>query len=247
MFRLRWGSYYFRLASANIAIARNPILNTANVPFQFEETWTITGRLKNPGSTDRDMDPVIRNFEFALGFRDQDLTLERDDGSGTSHALYSRDCIGGTFVSQYPSFPTGSRGEYVTYRSFTFAIAGIKVAPSPGHQYTQWSERIQIRGGGFKRGVQEVNFGPGISQRYRTHSKCVAVQSGSAVGYYTKPDVPPPIWPAALTDEYPDLDLGNPTLFGDGINSRTVDHSTNWTYNYEWPFRLFGEPHFLIG
>lgn len=247
MLRLRYGNYIFRIGSPEISIDRQPIPNAMGVPMRYVESWSISGRIHNPGRSAVDIQPYLSAFESAFSIHAQDLVLEHDNGVTTSHGLYSNDCIGGTRVSLFPSFPTGRHGELVSFRTFRVSVQGEKFAPDVRSQILQWSEQISVSGGGWRRKVDEVNFGPGVQQRTRTHSKCVATQSGQAVGYLYIPEVPPAIWPNALTDQFPNLSLASPKTVGQGISARQVEKSITWSYSYESTQRLYGVPHFLLG
>jgi hypothetical protein len=59
-------------------------------------------------------------------------------------------------------------------------------------------------------GCREVNRGPGVRQRLRTHTTCFATQTGSSTLYLGYPQAPRPIWPYALVDEYPDIQATGP-------------------------------------
>jgi hypothetical protein len=242
--RLRYGNFRHRVSSVELAIERRPVLNARNVPVAVEEVWRCSGKLYNPGYTAAGMYQVLEEFEQAYRVNGRDLVLEHADGRPSYHQLISSECIGGTIVVQPPTFPTGKQGEYVSFRSYQLEVMGTKPLTART-QFLEFNERISIRGGGAKWGCVEVNFGPGVQQQLRTHSTCFATQSGSAVGYLALPQPPPPIWPFARTDEFPELELTSPKTIGEGFRAHRREYAISWSYNFEWPFRLTGTPHHL--
>lgn len=244
--RIRWGSYIHRVSEGQLRISRTPILNHSRIPFAFMETWSWTGKLIFCETSLSGVIRAMRDFERAYGTNGQDLVLETIDGVPSYHALRSRDCIGGTKVIEIPQYPNGTGAEALSYRSYTVAVQGKKLIGNGESVYTSFNETISIEGGGWKRGCKEVNYGPGIQQQLRTHTTCVATQSGSATLYAGSPVAPPPIWPAAQTDQYPRLASTSPETEADGRRTYVVNQNLEWSYNYAWPFRLWGTPHYLL-
>lgn len=243
--RVRYGNYRLGLAASDISISSEQIPNALGRPVAAEVVWAIRTRIKNPTGNPKAFPPILRAFEQAFSVHGRDLTLQFADGTPTHHILRSRDCIGGVRVTRFPTYETGARGQYVNYRDVTLEFRGQ--VPLSANQYISFSETISIQGGGARFGCKEVNFGPGVRQRLRTNTTCLATQSGSAVGYLVLPPVPPPIWPGALVDQFPDFDQTNPSTNGSGLNAFQANYPISWSYNYQWIHRLSGTPHFLRG
>lgn len=242
---LRIGNYRHRIAEANVSISKFAVEDARGETIAVRHTWQINGKLYNLGKTQATMRATIAAFEVAYSRGGQDVILEQENGLPSYHQLRTRDCIGGTKITQPPQFPTGSRGEYVNYRSYSVAVEGLIPAKVGRDIYLTFDERISISGGGARYGVIEVNRGPGVRQLLRTHSKCVASQSGSASVQFGTPNIPPPIWPQALVDQLPTIDEGGLVPFNHGNTTDYLGSSISWTYNYEFPTRLFGSPHSL--
>jgi hypothetical protein len=243
--RVRYGSYRFRIASSELTIRRDPILNAMQQPVAIEEVWSIRSRPYNKTGDATKFLPIMREFDSAFSVNGKDLVLEQSTGDASYHQLLSRNTIGGTRISSGPHFPVGRGPQGLVARDVELEIRGT--IPLAASQYMTFTETISIRGGGEKYGIREVNVGPGVRQRLRTHSTCFATQSGSAVGYLGKPQPPPPIWPYALVDEYPDEDITGPQTIGAGRFSEQVNYATSWNYSFAAPYRLFGTPHYLLG
>ncbi len=242
--RVRFGGYYHRVAEVDVQITRTPVFNAVQVPVAYREQWTLQGKLFNPSPYSRSMYGILSDFEFAYSSGGKDLVLEHDNGVASYHTLRNSDCLGGTRVVEPPSFPSGRFGEYASYRTYRVVVEGVRVYGN-ANQWLNFRETIKIRGGGEKYGCIEVNEGVGVRQRLRSHSTCYATQSGSGSGYLYTPDPPPPIWPFALVDQYPEVDIVSPETigsFGDGVQ---VNHEISWSYSYEYPQRLAGTPHYL--
>ncbi|MCR9292902.1 MAG: hypothetical protein NXI32_09295 [bacterium] len=243
---LRYGTYRHRVAEANVQIRRTPLENASGGTFGYRERWTVTGKLFNPTGNARNMGPVIQAFENAYSQSGRDAALEFEDGTPSHHQLLNANSLGGVRVVQPPEFPDGKKGELVNYRSYSLAIEAMFPIFRGQSLFIEFSERISIRGGGRRWGVVEVNRGPGVRQMIRTHTKCTATQSGSATLFVGWPDPPKPIWPFALVDEFPDFDVDSPeTIAADVANASLINGGVSWTYNYEFPLRLFGTPHYL--
>lgn len=249
MLVIRYGGYRHRVGEGDLTIERRPIQNAKQITVMVEETWTWTGRLRSQSKVPdyRTLIPVINALEQAYKLNGQDLVLEHMNGTPTHHSLRNSDCLGGTRVVQPPSFPEGKNAENVNYRSYRVAVSGIRIVRA-GMQlkYKSFTEQIQIRGGGRRWGLVEVNNGPPIRQQLRTHTICTATQSGSYVSLLgLTEEIPPAIWPYALVDEFPDYSETSPQVFGESP-AAMVDRAVSWSYNFAWSSRLFGEPHYLL-
>lgn len=243
---IRIGSYSHRIAEANLRIGRDPVENATGAIIAYIERWNISGRLHNRTGSAKGMDPIIRRFEQAYSINGQDIALLHIDGTPSYHQLLSRDAIGGNRIASPPQFSEGRQGEMVSYRSYSVAVEAMR--PVFGNQslFVDFQETIDVKGGGAKFGCSEVNYGPGVRQRLRTHSTCTATQTGSATYWLGWPTAPKPIWPFALVDQYPDVSIDSPERISTGRGeSELINGSANWSYNYSFPRRLFGIPHYL--
>lgn len=208
-----------------------------------DETWTISGRLYNYDGKRSTMYNQIQAFSNAYALNGRDLVLEYSDGSASYHQLLTSNCLGGTIVKEPPQFPTGRFGENNTVRTYRVVVTGR--LPVSRSAMMSFSERITISGGGMRWGCIEVNRGEGVRQLLRTHGLCRATQSGSATGLYAYPDIPPPIWPYALVEQFPELTLENPETYGGEQGAPQLNHTVSWSYQFEATQRLWGTPHYL--
>lgn len=238
---MQYGNYRHALGQTNISIQIQGVQNSREQIIAEDHTWTIDGRLTSLDGGD--MYQKIQALMDAYSVNGRDLLIKNINGSGTPHALYSSTCIGGTRVVTRPSFPTFGKGELATVRTYQIVVAGRVY--TGGSNITEFSEQISISGGGKSWTCIEVNEGPAVRQQTRTHTKCVATQSGSMTVLLGMPQIPPPIWPSALVNEYPSVQKTGAKTVGQVGRGIQTERSVSWTYNYEFPFRLDGEPHYL--
>lgn len=244
--QVEYGSYRHKVNSTGITISSEIEETEAGVPFRINNSINIEGRIQNVrGGRSRDFDAIINSMERAYSIPGQDFGLLHDNGIRSNAWWRNSQTLGGIRPKML-SYPNYKGGEYLTYRSFQITV-NFQV-PTASLRYIKFSESISIEGGNARYGVKEVNFGPGVRQQLRTHTKCIATQSGSATGRNGFPIIPPPIWPHALRDSRPKITkLIKPR---GGVRTRNIvleECEISWTYEYEWPFRLDGIPHYATG
>lgn len=242
-----YGNYRHAINTTGMTFTTDVEENESGVPIRMNWMANLEGRLRNPTPADPSaLDPIIAEMQAYYSIPGQNFGLLHDDGRRTQSYFLNSKTIGG-IRPKLMAFPNYQGGEYCTYRKFQIAIQ-FQTLVADTVTYLKFSENLQIDGGGEVYGVKEVNFGPGTRQRLRTHSKCVATQSGSAVGRNVFPDIPQPIWPDALRTTEPRISTSiRPRgSIQTGRYSRE-ECEISWTYEYEWPTRLDGIPHFAIG
>lgn len=243
---MQYGSYQHRQDSTGITISAQMIENENGLPYEANVDVNLEGKLRNARLDDATrLDPIIREMEAAYSIPGQDFGLLHDNGLPSAAFWRNSQTIGG-IRPKLISYPNYRGGEYVTYRQFQIAVSmTLPVGPTP--QYTRFNETISIEGGGPLYGVKEVNFGEGVRQRLRTHTKCIAVQSGTAVSRFQHPEIPPPIWPFALKTVPKISKVIRPRGSARMRNVVLNECEITWSYEFEWPTRLDGVPHYLIG
>lgn len=242
---VEYGGYQHKQNSTGITISAEVEETDTGVPFRVNTRVDIEGRLHNelraPASR---LDGIIAAMENAYSHPGGDFGLLHDDGRRSSAYWYNSRTIGG-IRPKFLAYPNYRGGDYVTYRSFQIAVQfTTPIGPTP--KYSKFTETLSIDGGCPVFGIKEVNFGTGVRQRYRTHSKCVAVQSGSAVARNNFPEIPPPIWPFALKSQLPKITkVIRPRGGGYTRNYVLEECEITWSYEYEWTTRLEGIPHYV--
>ncbi|XZE35418.1 hypothetical protein SH501x_000909 [Pirellulaceae bacterium SH501] len=242
-----YGNYRHRQDSTGITVSTSIEENETGVPYRAVTEVNVEGRLRNKRlESPRYLDPIIREMELAYSQPGMDFGMLHDDGTRSSVWFRNADTIGG-IRPRLLAYPNYRGGEYVNYRQFQIQLTVMQpVVGAP--EYIRFSESLSIDGGGGEWDVKEVNFGRGVRHRTRTHKKCTAVQSGSAVGRGEFPRIPPPIWPFALRTEEPKIEREIRPRGGYRTgNIRLEECEISWTYEYVWPVRLDGIPHYAIG
>lgn len=242
-----YGGYRHRQNSTGVTISSSVLENEAGVPYRVQTDINIEGRLRNSRlGNSRSMDPIIREMEIAYSAPGQDFGILHDDGTKSSVWFENSATIGGIKPTML-AYPNYRGGELINYRQFQIQLRVLTQYGAP-LQYTRFSETISIQGGGELYAVKEVNYGRGVRQRVRTHTKCTATQSGTAVRHGLPPEIPPPIWPFALKEQHPRITKVVRPRGGTRTRNLSLDEiEIGWTYEYEWVDRLDGIPHYAIG
>ena len=243
-----YGAYRHAVNTTGVTVASDITENEAGVPIDVNVSVNLEGRLRNPDpSKPWLLDSMIHEMQQAYSLPGQDFGLLHNDGRRSAVFWRNADTIGGIRPKML-SYPNYQGGEYCTYRKFTISLNLKTPFGAKALKYLKFSESLSIEGGGSLYGVKEVNFGPPVRQRLRTHTKCTATQSGTAVGRDDYPPIPPPIWPNALKSDEPKINkIFRPQGSSQTGKIRLAECEISWVWEYESPFRLSGIPHYATG
>lgn len=97
--------------------------------------------------------------------------------------------------------------------------------------------------GGWEKVFVGGAINPAEEQIGKQHATYKYMQTGSAVGLFNYPPVPPPVWPGSLKRPNPRLSYTSPQMVGNVL----TNYGISWAYEYESPHKLFGKPHTFIG
>ena len=207
------------------------------------QVWQISGRLV------LQEDATQTNMTAALGQLDQDYRQERpdlifyqDDQTTPSHLqLLRANCLDGPNLTNfsYPQSPDKVYANCVPYAATFEADVPINSAGNPIMEFRE--EVIDVGSGGWERVHVGGTINPPEEQIGTQFNVYRYQQTGSAVGLYDYPQIPPPIWPAALKRPNPRKVKSSPEVQGP-VKQR---FRIQWTYEYEASYELFGNPHFL--
>jgi hypothetical protein len=236
---VKYGSYQHSQNEVSMRITREPMRSQAGVFYAYKERWDCQGLLLNY-STQAAITTAIQQLTSAYSVDGNDLVLYLDDGvTPTAHALYNANCNGGTRIVQAPSFPeTLGTAEYqpAAGRSYSFAVEG-ETALTSENVVTKFEETLKFQGTGGPIVVWiPVAQGPWIQQQTSEASTYKVVQSGSAIGLYGTPPVPPPIWPDAEIVQERQIQMSSPQRYGE------LDFPVSWSYTFEAIGQLTGQP-----
>jgi hypothetical protein len=237
---LAYGAHQHQPGECNISIDRTTIENEAKVPIAWLETWTIQGLLTSQiGPTD--IDAQISALIAAYSLEGQDLVLYLPDGATPSATkLLSAGTLGGTRVTQLPSFPGGRPAERIGFCSYTIKVeAEVPVGINP---LVNYHESLKFRGGTPVIGYLEPAVGIPVPQTWKQTSTFKVVQEGEATGYLGYPvigqTVGVPIWIAALLPQQTELNYESP----DRSVSAYKNFKATWHYEFESITPLLGTP-----
>lgn len=231
---LRYGNYQTADSEVSVTILREAQVNEAGQPYALRHTWDITGIIFGD-----DTAAVVANLlalERAFAFWGNDLALI--DSNGTiCHAMPSGGSLTGVRITKPPSYPNGDGAELSTFRTYSITATCDYPYGPVTNPLKSFTETLAFSGGGPRRIVVECAFGPPQPQIVNQFTAFRATQTGSAVGMYGYPPIPPPIFPAALVEN------GSPSFTGGQLrNGVYVDFGVQWAYRFESPTPLIGLP-----
>lgn len=232
---VQYGAY--KHASGEVAIqpiGRNAFRNEAGVVYGFTERWKLSGFLQT--ATPALMTVAIAALEAAYSKQFQNLGLFNDDGSPTAHGILSANTRGGVQVVGPPSYPQGFGAEYSTFRSYEIILEWDRIFPGTG--LIAFTESIHYSGGGPLNLHMETLNTPPQKQLVKQFTTFRAVQRGMAIGEFSYPFAPPPIWPGDLEKALPELDVTAPKRFG--VNF--AEYGLQWAYYFAAAYPLVGDP-----
>ncbi len=210
--------------------------------YGIKETWTIQGWLQ--AATQNAVTAACNALDLAYAASYQTISLLANDGS-VARSMLGRTLIGGVRVLGGVSYPESglNTAEYSTYRSYLIRVEGTyPVNGLSPFTLLSWLEVLSFSGGG----PRFVHLQPlvGLPQRQQVAAATPfkVSQRGEAVGLFTYPSPPPPLW---VYDEHIDqrqIDLKTPKRSGDAIANVYNEWPVSWTYSFESAVPMFGAP-----
>ena len=238
---LQYGNYQHALGECAVQIVRTPAWQHGTVTHIHEE-WLISGRMQQSNSALLTL--ALEALQLGYSFNGQNIGLFFQGGTPTVHAINNINTLGGTKVLQSPTYEQGKGAEYSTFRNYTIRV-GADIC-NPLCMLVFWKERINIRGGGPHTVYLELRQGAPQQQVPTQQTTWHATQTGEAVGQFSYPTPPPPIWPGAFKqDESPGIGYETPDrvgLAGIGGIQRFTGWRVTWGYVFESPTQLQGVP-----
>lgn len=234
------------LGEAGVTVRKTPDFNEARDLIGHTHVWSIRGLLttqaESLSAARDDIKTKMAAIDAQYGTDGGDLIQYNPDGSTqTHHTLLNSDTRDGVRVVEGPNWDTGTGTELVTKATYTVVLEGyVEVSTNLlDTQLRSFSETLQFASAGRKYRHRETLRGRARRYQSRRHQVFKAVQRGSAVGLNDYPTVPSPIWPFAVTDEFPEVTFGTPKTVGD----KQVDWPISWSWTFEHAFGIDGRPH----
>lgn len=235
---IRYGNYTHAQNEATVAIQRTSILAPNGIIRGYKEVWNISGMLQ--AANQSLLTSAILTLKSAYAVHGHHLGLYFDNGTPANHALPSLGSAGGTRVTTPPSFPVGEGAEYSTFRTYTVQVEAEYYDPAV--QLLEWAEAISWSGGGpLDLHLQPINGKP-IKQRVAEATPFQASIDGEAIGAFTWPNPPAPLWPFAWIQPRSRITRGKPKRLGQAGRSYFTDFVTSWHYEFESADPLIGNP-----
>jgi hypothetical protein len=233
---LRYGSYNSDSNECSVVISRDAVMNDAGQPYALRHTWNINGTIF--GDDTSAVVTALLALERAFAVWGLDLSL-LDSSGNVCHSMPSTGSLTGVKIIRPPSYPQGDGAELSTFRNYEIIATcdypyGLGQVTNPLKSFV---ETLAFSGGGPRRMVVECAAGPPQPQVLNQFTAFRATQTGSAVGMFGYPPIPPPIFPAALVEN------GQPTFTGGQLRGGVyVDFGVSWNYRFESASPLAGFP-----
>lgn len=200
--------------------------------------WEITGRVVNsPVATQAITSSEIAALEAAFRSKDPVCRLLGDKGEATPYVLDPGQLMQGPYLIDY-TFPTSDAEVYATGLAYRVSLEGVQYVGQGGLDLIDFTEEVTEDQGGLT--YVYVGGAVNLAERQVAFQKksYKYTQSGSCTGLLAYPKIPPPIWPFALL-QAPKI-VKSDAQFKGKVDTH---YRVNWEYQYEWPVKLFGDPH----
>lgn len=227
--RFKFGKYLHAIGEVDLSRSiRITKSQATDLPIAYTHVWQIRGTLIAEVSTTKNIAKMERDLLNAYSLRNQDCGFLHDDGTKVDAAwLRSDDFIGGVIVTSPPSFPSREQAQGVTHSNYVIGLEATSIASDSGN-LREFSETISFSGGGPLYMHLEPIYGAPVKILAKQRTVYRAVQRGRSVGYLSRPDARPPLWPAAL------MRAPQVTYFGPRMeNGVPVDFGIEWSYDFE--------------
>lgn len=231
-------SYTFPLGTADLGITREVLYNDADQPYATKTRWAFDILLVGTGATDVDSKVALLNTAFSSNGKDFILTMPNGT-TNSQHVLLNSGSISGTMIRKLPSVTTFQGAGGITNIRMTAEVEAEYPVAGAGSLYRSFEESLTFEGGGVQEGYLLPLYGSPVRQTLRQRDSYRVTQQGSAVGLYSRPSAPPPLF-AQFQLRAPTVMKKSPRLRG----SSYEDFLTTWMYQYESPNPIQGEPNY---
>lgn len=234
---IEYGAYAHPVGEVVLSIRRAAVVGASQNPWAERVQISLVGQLI--GTSISDMNTKIDNLISGYANDNQDFKVI--DGASTllRLSLASSATLGGIRVVQAPSFPSSQDAAYVTFMPYQIVLEAEVAVGSPETLLENFTESIAFTGGGPEYDLQETRVGLPQKQLITQHTIYKAVQSGSAMGLYTFPTVPLPLWPTVQVKAGDISQTGGRMV---GSRGRFMHFRIAWRYEFKSPVQLFGTP-----
>lgn len=234
---IRYGSYAHQPGEVEYSRERFVEFNERDQPWLVRERWDLNGWLL--GNDPNDMNLKLRALQIAYAKPNQSIGMHFPNGARTDVFLSPASTLSGIKVIRQPTLPDNRNAAFVTFLPYAISLEAEFPYNGNANMVLEFSETLDFEGGGPLFGhIETINSLP-QKQRKRAATVFRAVQSGRAVGLFSRPLVPSPLWPADLVGR-PRVRKPSAIRRGNGVTHWPIE----WSYTFESVFAMFGEPNF---
>lgn len=247
--RLAYGTYKHAIGQATLALDKQRVRTNDETDWATEVRATVTGMLATTKSNESEARADIKTqtaaLEAAYAVGGKDLILYMPDGVTKSGLeLLEADCLGGVKMTKPPSYTDNRGAQGVTYRTFAMEFTGLIPIPTSdlATSLVSFQETLDIVPDD-RVGWIDTRKGYAVQQTLAQNPKWTAVQRGSAVGLYSYPPVPGPIFTFARVGDAPLVTKGSPRRIRGQNTQSHIDWPISWQWRFVWSTPLTGNPH----
>jgi len=227
-----YGGYTHADDSAGFTINEQMILSPRGTPFKKLHSWIINGVLR--ATTQSQLTAEMDALKAAYSQGGQDLVFNLTGGVGSHHRLLSGSTLTGTRVRRFTWLDRqpgvwGSGTEYVFRRSYQIVVDAEAIADGADN-ILQYTQSITYKGYGGPRWILAGSLtGAMQAQTVQAFTPFYAIQSGFALGLFSRPSFPGPLWPALEHGEMREETEIDGTPYANG----TIALGARWRYVHE--------------
>ncbi len=236
---VKYGGYQHASGEVAVQIRRDGKKNSGGMISSFVETWVMQGFYQ--ASTSAAVITGIAAIEAAYSIPNQPLGIYLDNGT-VAHYLDPATSVSGVVITNPPGYPSSEGAELATFRSYSITAEAEFLDARV--LYEDWTEEVQIAGGGPR--IVHLECLEGLPDRQMPNQATIfrARQMGSATGLLSYPFPPPPIWPEAHQPSENDVTFILGERSGPPGNPRYSKFKTRWSFSFESRTPLIGFPTF---
>lgn len=228
---------------ADASITYTPVFDGLRRMVSVRQTWQIDGVVvQQTNATQTSMTAKLMVLEQDFGQYRPDLVFLEDNGTTPSALqLLASTCLDGPRLTNF-SFPKDPNKVYSNGHPYTATMEADVLALGAGNAILEFSEEVVDEGTG---GWERVHVGGAINlpeeQIGTQFHPYLYRQSGTIVGLFDYPLIPPPLWPSKLKRQNPQIIDVSPEIVG-AVDQR---FRRSYTYLFESAYPLTGRPHRL--
>lgn len=196
---LSYGGHQHDENETGFTISKFLTLSPRGTPFKNLHSWVINGVLR--ATTQSALTAKMDALKAAYDQSGQDLTFYLGGGVASHHKLLSSQTLTGTRVRSFTWLPGqpgvwGSGTEYVFRRSYRIVVDAEAIADGADN-ILQYTQSISRKGTGGRRWLLAGSLvGPMQEQTVQQATPLYLIQSGFALGLFSRPDFPGPLFPS---------------------------------------------------